>query len=185
MNTETINTQLYEKMFAEQERYRDWLLHQPPEEILNHAYEYAIREDILMALESRDLSFMQAQMLIFTATPLADILKEFDNLETDHMDVIRNCCETRADAMLKLAQECPAYCCDASYAKSHGEIEQYRNSFWVNMECKSKNSKQLDKKSKTEEFLHSFSVFVTIGLCDPRFLSVWNRAIFFERRYVL
>ena len=23
MNTETINTQLYEKMFAEQERYRD------------------------------------------------------------------------------------------------------------------------------------------------------------------
>lgn len=63
MNTETINTQLYEKMFAEQERYRDWLLHQPPEEILNHAYEYAIREDILMALESRDLSFMQAQML--------------------------------------------------------------------------------------------------------------------------
>lgn len=34
MNTETINTQLYEKMFAEQERYRDWLLHQPPEEIL-------------------------------------------------------------------------------------------------------------------------------------------------------
>ena len=85
MNTETINTQLYEKMFAEQERYRDWLLHQPPEEILNHAYEYAIREDILMALESRDLSFMQAQMLIFTATPLADILKEFDNRETDHM----------------------------------------------------------------------------------------------------
>ena len=137
MNTETINTQLYEKMFAEHERYRDWLLHQPPEEILNHAYEYAIREDILMALESRDLSFMQAQMLIFTATPLADILKEFDNRETDHMDVIRNCCETRADAMLKLAQECPAYCCDASYAKSHGEIEQYRNSFWVNMECKS------------------------------------------------
>ena len=53
MNTETINTQLYEKMFAEQERYRDWLLHQPPEEILNHAYEYAIREDILMALEYR------------------------------------------------------------------------------------------------------------------------------------
>ena len=36
MNTETINTQLYEKMFAEQERYRGWLLSQPPKEILNH-----------------------------------------------------------------------------------------------------------------------------------------------------
>ena len=83
------------------------------------------------------MSFTPAQMLIFTATPLTDILKEFDDRETDHMDVIHNCCETRADAMLKLAQECPAYCCDASYAKSHGEIEQYRNSFWINMECKS------------------------------------------------
>ena len=30
MNTETINTQLYEKMFAEQERYRGWPLSQPP-----------------------------------------------------------------------------------------------------------------------------------------------------------
>ena len=50
MNTETINTQLYEKMFAEQERYRDWLLHQPPEEILNHTYEYTTREDILMTI---------------------------------------------------------------------------------------------------------------------------------------
>ena len=60
MNTETINTQLYEKMFAEQERYRDWLLHQPPEEILNHTYEYTTREDILMTLEDNDLSFEQA-----------------------------------------------------------------------------------------------------------------------------
>lgn len=60
MNTETINTQLYEKMFAEQERYRDWLLHQPPKEILNHTYEYTTREDILMTLEDNDLSFEQA-----------------------------------------------------------------------------------------------------------------------------
>lgn len=42
MNTETINTQLYEKMFAEQERYRDGCCTSLPEEILNHAYEYAI-----------------------------------------------------------------------------------------------------------------------------------------------
>lgn len=108
MNTETINTQLYEKMFAEQERYRDWLLHQPPEEILNHAYEYAIREDILMALESRDLSFMQAQMLIFTATPLADILKEFDNRETDHWWLYATAVKPVRMQMLKLAQEGPS-----------------------------------------------------------------------------
>ena len=79
MNTETINTQLYEKMFAEQERYRDWLLHQPPEEILNHTYEYATREDILMTLEDNDLSFEQAWALLASPTPLADVFKEFEN----------------------------------------------------------------------------------------------------------
>ena len=39
MTNEELNTALYEKMFAEQEAYRAWLLSQPPAEILNHAYE--------------------------------------------------------------------------------------------------------------------------------------------------
>ena len=36
MTNEQLNTALYEKMFAEQEKFRKWLLGQPPEEILNH-----------------------------------------------------------------------------------------------------------------------------------------------------
>ena len=36
MNNQELNTALYEKMFAEQDTYRKWLLTQPPEEILNH-----------------------------------------------------------------------------------------------------------------------------------------------------
>lgn len=39
MTNEELNTQLYQKMFAEQEKYRDWLLTLAPEEILNHTYE--------------------------------------------------------------------------------------------------------------------------------------------------
>ena len=50
MNTNDLNTALYEKMAAEQEQYWDWLKSQPPEEILHHAYEYSVREDIVMAL---------------------------------------------------------------------------------------------------------------------------------------
>ena len=52
MNTETTNTELYEKMLEEQENFRGWLLGQSPEEILNHTYTYTVREDILMALEA-------------------------------------------------------------------------------------------------------------------------------------
>lgn len=40
------NSLLYDKMKAEQDKYRDWLLSQPPEEILNHTYEYTMREDM-------------------------------------------------------------------------------------------------------------------------------------------
>ena len=39
MNTNNLNTALYEKMATEQEKYRDWLKSQPPEEILHHTYE--------------------------------------------------------------------------------------------------------------------------------------------------
>ena len=37
MNTNDLNTALYEKMAAEQDKYRDWLKSQPPEEILPEA----------------------------------------------------------------------------------------------------------------------------------------------------
>ena len=117
MNTETINTQLYEKMFAEQERYRDWLLHQPPEEILNHTYEYTTREDILMTLEDNDLSFEQAWALLSSPTPLADVFKEFENTVIDR-------------------HQAPLYRHDAAYAVAHNEMEHYTASLRISAACK-------------------------------------------------
>ena len=60
MNTNDLNAALYEKMAAEQDQYRDWLKSQPPEEILHHAYEYSVREDIVMAMEELELTDAQA-----------------------------------------------------------------------------------------------------------------------------
>ena len=40
MTNGELNTALYKKVFAEQEKYREWLLSQPPNEILNHCCEY-------------------------------------------------------------------------------------------------------------------------------------------------
>ena len=48
MSVTDYNARLYEKMKAEQDKYRDWLLHQEPSEILNHTYEYTMRVDIVM-----------------------------------------------------------------------------------------------------------------------------------------
>ena len=135
MNTETINTQLYEKMFAEQERYRDWLLHQPPEEILNHTYEYTTREDILMTLEDNDLSFEQAWALLSSPTPLADVFKEFESRETDYMDVVRESMASRANTVIDRHQAL-LYRHDAAYAVAHNEMEHYTASLRISAACK-------------------------------------------------
>lgn len=70
MTNEELNTALYKKVFAEQEQYREWLLSQPPDEILNHCYEYTVREDIVLALEEYDLSDKQCKALLNRPVPL-------------------------------------------------------------------------------------------------------------------
>ena len=140
MTNEERNTALYQKMFAEQEKFRDWLKGQPPEEVLNHAYEYTIREDILMSLEYHDLSDAQADALMKSPSPLADVFQDFEKRETDHMDVIWDCLELRADMLLeeqrRTLRETPVYPYPASYAQEHGELEQYRASSKANAACK-------------------------------------------------
>ena len=61
MTNAELNTALYQKMFAEQETYREWLLSQPLEEILNHTYEYTVREDIWQTVADRAKSEVQKQ----------------------------------------------------------------------------------------------------------------------------
>ena len=98
---EKLNQQLFKKMSAEQDKYRDWLSAQPSEKILNHAYEYSVREDILMAMEYMDLPADQAKALLSSPAPLDEIYNDFEQIEGDHMDIIRECIETRAKDILE------------------------------------------------------------------------------------
>ena len=105
MTNEELNTALYKKMFAEQETYRAWLLSQAPEEILNHAYEYTVREDILMSLEYHDLTDAQARALLKSPSPLAEIFADWESKETGHMDDIWQTVEDRAKAEMQKQQQ--------------------------------------------------------------------------------
>ena len=139
MNTNNLNTALYEKMATEQEKYRDWLKSQPPEEILHHTYEYTVREDIVMAMEELELTDAQAQALLESPSPLSDVYRYFEKLETGYMDVIRDSIENRADDVCRAKEELrttPIYPHSAAYAREHGELEQYRASNNVNRQCK-------------------------------------------------
>ena len=100
MTNEELNTALYEKMFEEQEKYRGWLLEKPPAEILDHAYEYTTREDILLSLEYNDLSDRQCHALLKSSSPLPDIFAKFEKWETGHMEEIREVIESRANELI-------------------------------------------------------------------------------------
>lgn len=96
---------LYEKMSYEQDDFRQWLLSQPPEEILNHAYEYAMREDILMAMESLELTDTQVQALLDSPTPLSDVYHEFTITDNGEINHLRDCIENRANDICKAHEE--------------------------------------------------------------------------------
>ena len=98
MTNEELNTRLYEKMVAEQEQFRDWLLSQPAAEILNHAYEYTVREDILMSLEYHDLEDSQARALLKSGKPLKQIFERWENQETSYMDTVWDTVQEQARA---------------------------------------------------------------------------------------
>lgn len=115
-----LNYNLYEKMSDEQDYYRQWLLSQPPEDILNHAYQYAMREDILMAMETERLTDSQAQALLNSPTPLSDVYRYFERTETDHMNEIRDSIKIRANDICRV-QEAQAQCAAADNAPLHQE----------------------------------------------------------------
>ncbi len=101
MNERDYCSELYDKMKAEQDKYREWLLSQSPSEILDHTYEYTMREDIVMAMEELELTRKQAKALLKSPCPLADVFEEFKDRETEHMDTIRDSIETRANEVIK------------------------------------------------------------------------------------
>ena len=102
MDTENLNQKLYNNLSAEQDKFRTWLMDQPPADILNHAVEYAVREDILMEMETLELPADQVRALLASPDTMADIYKTFSKMaDTGHMDVVRESIEDRADTLIQ------------------------------------------------------------------------------------
>lgn len=101
MDNEKLNNKVSEKAFSEQEEFRKWLLEKTPEEILNHAYEYTSREDILLSLEYNELSDEQAKALLKSKDVLSDVFKDFEKKETNHMEDIWETVKCRANTIIE------------------------------------------------------------------------------------
>ena len=139
MTNEEMHTALYDKFSAEQEHYRAWLLKQPPEEILNHTYQYTVQQDILELMSSIELSPQQTAALLWAGVTLGDIYKSFTNIETEYMTVLQETVENKADDILRQADEmrsAPVYPYPLDYAIEQGELDQYQLSRKANIACK-------------------------------------------------
>ena len=133
---EALQQSLYDKLSREQDKYRDWLKGQPPEEILHHSYEYTVREDILMSMEDLTLSEAETRALLLSPSPMAILYDKFSDLETGYMDTIRDSIEDTARDEAKRLKELPVYPYPADHAREQGELDVYRASFRANVSCK-------------------------------------------------
>lgn len=96
MSRNNMRDNLIEKMYSEQKEYRKYLISLLAEEVLSHAYEYSVREDILFAMEDVELGNDEIDALLESETPLADIYKNYAKMETDYMESIRYSIESYA-----------------------------------------------------------------------------------------
>ena len=133
---EALQQSLYDKLSREQDKYRDWLKGQPPEEILHHSYEYTVREDILMSMEELTLSEAETRALLLSPSPMAILYNKFSDLETGYMDTIRDSVEDTAKDEAKKLRDLPVYPYPADHAREQGELDVYRASFRANVSCK-------------------------------------------------
>lgn len=104
MTNEELNTALYRKMFDEQERFKEELRNASPHEIMLNAYEFVIREDILLYLEENYLSDRQARALLKSEHPLSDLFNAWENRESKHMEEIGETVEGHADKLISEAR---------------------------------------------------------------------------------
>lgn len=143
MTNEELNKALLEKLNSEKQRYVEWLLSQPLEEILEGAYQYYIMNDVTLYLEDKQLDDEQAQALLDMDSPLYNAFERFEDIPTGHMDQIKVSIELLANEQIHKKKEqmremlaTPVYPYPADYAKENGELEVYRASKKANIVCR-------------------------------------------------
>ena len=104
MYTEELNLQLYNKMSAEFEKFKEELLNSSPQEVLDRAYEYIIKDDIVLSLEYADLTASRADALLKSENSLDDVYDASMDSESSHMNEIRDILDSAADALIRDAE---------------------------------------------------------------------------------
>ena len=102
--------QLLTKMHSEFAEYEAWLLQQPASVILENAFQYTTKQDILMHAESVDLSPAQLETLLHMQSPLEEVLETYRNTDSDFLMIeMHDAMETCADDAMAVQRTAPVY----------------------------------------------------------------------------
>lgn len=139
MTTEEMHEEFFARLSKEQMAYKENLLSQPVEEILDCAREYCMRDDILCLMENAELSEPQVSAMLRNHVTLADLCKVCQDHGSSYMDHLRDVVEAHANSIRREEKKLtsrPVYRYPFEYAQEHGELEEYRLSRRINMSCK-------------------------------------------------
>ena len=129
--------QLETKMTDEFNTYRAWLLQQPPEEILKHAYEYSVKQDIILNVADADLSPAQLETMLRSPCPLEDVFKDCAYIDqSDYSYTLKILISQRADDAMEQQRAIPIYDGTAREANERGEAEKFKASRQADSDCR-------------------------------------------------
>lgn len=129
--------QLEAKMTEEFNTYRAWLLSQLPEEILNHAYEYSTKQDILLNVADAGLSPAQIETMLRSPCPLEDVLRDCFRIDqSDYNYTLKVLIDQRADMEMEKQRGIPIYNGTAREAKERGELDKFKASAEADDACR-------------------------------------------------
>lgn len=129
--------QLETKMTEEFNTYRAWLLQQPPEEILNHAYEYTTKQDIMLNVADAGLSPAQLETMLRSPCPLEDVFKDCAYIDqSDYSYTLKILISQRADDAMEQQRAVPIYDGTAREANERGEAEKFKASRQADNDCR-------------------------------------------------
>lgn len=92
---------LYEKVQKEFDDYKARLMQMPQEEVFNHSYETATKEDLVCVFENQQFTQAEAKALYKLSYPLDACYQEWLNNDMSNIENLRDTVDERARSAVK------------------------------------------------------------------------------------
>ena len=101
MDTREVNIILRQKVRTELALLRRQLISQSPEKVLERAYEYATKSDMVMLFNAREFSDEEAKAMLAKPRLLDTLFKEYGNHSSNSMDVLVYFIQDKAEELVE------------------------------------------------------------------------------------